>query len=126
MTISLSNATIVAGGVDPPMTSVTAGYILGSDGSIKKSVNGTLTSLGSWISPASGESGYECEFSLTSGTTLSSNTAPSWTNLGTAQSIALTKGPGTFSSVVSVQIRDVATHTVQASCSITLEDLLSH
>lgn len=126
MTISISNATIIAGGVDPPVTSVTAAYELHPDGSIDKFVNGTRTPIGSWDSVANQGSSYECEFTLTSGSALSSNTASSWTNMGNTQSFALTKGPGTFSSVVKVQIRDVATHTVQATASITLEDLLSH
>lgn len=126
MTISLSNATVVAPGVDPPVTSVTAGYSLNSDGSISKNVNGTKTNIGNWDSVANQGSSYECEFALTSGTTLSNNTATTWTNLGTNQGFALTHGVGSVSSVVSVKIRDVATHTVQASCSITLNDFLSH
>ena len=126
MSIQLSNESVVAGGVDPPLTSVTAGYELGSDGHVYKSANGAQTKLGDWITPQSGMGNYECEFTLSSGSALSSNTASTWANLGTTQSCALTKGPGTFTSHVSVQIRDVATHTVQATCTVTLEDLLSH
>jgi hypothetical protein len=126
MAIQLSNATVLAGGVSPPLSSVTAGYELHPDGSIWKSVNGTKTNIGSWDTVANQGASYECKFTLSSGTALTSNTAPSFTSMANIQSFALTKGVGSFTSVVAVQIEEIANHGNTVSATITLRDALSH
>lgn len=126
MTISLSNQTLLAAGVSPPQTQVSASYAVNNDSSITKVINnGSAVNLGAWDSASTGQSAYEVEFTMLTGTC--SGTFGSWLNLGTSRSIIkISTVIGFIAATVQVQIRDVATHTVQATCTITLDCNLTH
>lgn len=73
-----------------------------------------------WDTVASTVSNYEVFVSV-SGSALSSGTTGSWVNLGAQQSWVLIASSGNLlTSTLSVSIRDVLTHTVQTSATITL------
>jgi hypothetical protein len=128
MTIQISDYAVSAGGLSPPLTEARAGYELNSSGDIKKNVNGSITDVGDWLTPKSGMSGYEARFTVQSGTP-SYGTFGSWLNLGTSRGfgqVDTSSAGGPIQSSVLVEIRDVATQTVQDSCVVSLSAYLTH
>jgi len=120
--ISISNQTVSDVGVNNPAS---AGYRLTDAGAIQTIVNGSATTIGNWISPLSGFSDYEVEVTVTgSGGTFTGPTgAGVWSNLGTTRTWELSSSASGafFSRTLTVSIRDVATSTVQATATITLQ-----
>jgi len=117
--VSISNATISSIDADPAAAS--SQYRIASTGSIDsiRSPGGT-TSLGNWVVPTSSASNYEAKATVTSGTLTSGTTgsfiscaaSPTWTRVATTR--------GTFTAVITVDIRLIGTTTVLATASITL------
>lgn len=97
----------------------TASYQIASNGNV---VGGGST-LEAWLTGAGMSSAnYEVMATQSSGSTVS-GTLGSWLNCGTSRTWSISNGArnnSVITGVISVQIRDVATHTVQASASITL------
>lgn len=122
MTISLSDATVFASKAFVPGAKATARYELASDGSINKYVNGAKTNIGTWDNVSGTEGNYEVEATLTSGT-LSGGLTGQWLSLDANPAWEEDEtNAGTRTAVVSLTIRDKATHTTQAGPnSITLE-----
>lgn len=121
MTISLSNATVLAGKAYVMGAKATARYELASDRAINRYVNGVKSNIGTWDNVAGTEGNYEVEATLVSGT-LSGGLTGEWLSLDTNPAWEEDESsPGTRTVVVSLVIRDKATHTTQASASITLE-----
>jgi hypothetical protein len=100
--------------------SVTGTYWLYLSGSVKDQ---SLTNLETWLH--SGVStDYEARATFQSGDALTSGTLGSWLNLSTSRSWSLTAAAGSdLASSFLVEIRDVATSTVQASANITINVL---
>lgn len=100
-------------------TTATASYKIGANGN----VYGKSTILEAWLTGTGANSAnYEVMASQTSGTTVS-GTLGSWLNCGSDNAWSITNSAmdnSVLSAAINVQIRDVATHTVQASASVTL------
>jgi hypothetical protein len=98
--------------------SATASYQLTNSGTVK---NQDGTTLESWLLSGSA-SAYEVNATLVSGA-LTTGTTGSWLNLGTTQTWSIinsARDNSVKTASLTVQIRDVATQTVQASANITL------
>lgn len=89
----------------------TVSFALGGGGS---------TTLHTWLLVGSAGD-YEVMATQTSGT-VSSGTVSTWLNCGTTRSwsVVFTSNNGTKTCTLTIQIRDVATGTVQATCTVTL------
>jgi hypothetical protein len=116
--VKISNATISSvnsGG------NASAAYRISSTGSIDsvRSPEGT-TSLGSWVVPTTSASKYEAMATVTSGSLslgttgsfINCSASPMWTRNATVV--------GTFTAVITVDIRLIGTTTVLTTASITL------
>lgn len=96
-----------------------ASYQIGSDG---KARDGAGNVLESWLLGGGPASNYEVQATYSSGA-VPSGTLATWLNCGSSRTWFVSNGArnnSVISSAISVQIRDVATQTVQASASITL------
>lgn len=96
----------------------TASYQIANDGKVRDQSGAILES---WLTSGSASS-YEVYATLTSGT-LSSGTLTTWLNCGTSRTWSVVNSArdnSVISAVIVVQIRDVATHTVQATATISL------
>lgn len=97
-----------------------ATYTINNSGNVVGSPGGTLES---WLTgTGASTSNYEVMATASSGTA-PAGTLGSWLNCGTSNSWSITntaRDNSVVSGVIAVQIRDAATHTIQASASITL------
>lgn len=97
-----------------------AAYEISSDGKVR---DWSLTILESWLRGAGGTvSNYEARATLKSGT-LSSGTTGTWANCSSSPNWVKqnsSRNGSTQTAVILVEIRDVATQTVQTSATITL------
>lgn len=97
----------------------TSTYRIDSDGYVYHVEGGIPTAQYQWNQSGNATSAYEAYAIVISGTV--SGTAGSWVGLGTdrdwAVSDLIADGEGRFGTL-SIQIRDVATSTVQASATI--------
>lgn len=128
MTIQLSNETIVAGALWPIATEARATYRLENTGDVFKFVNGVATDVGDWINPKTGMSDYECRATLASGQSPSSGALGTWQGLETSREWNLVdevRSGGFLNSTLTIEIRDKATQTVQASATISLNAMLT-
>lgn len=121
--IALSNQTVQDLGANNPASS---GYRLSNGGDVVTLINGGASTVGAWISPATGFADYEVEAVVASGSggTLTGTTGSgTWQNLGTTRTWTLSSSTsGLFCDrVLTISIRDVATATVRATASITLQ-----
>ena len=116
-TVSISNLTVSKTVIG---SAATAAYRIDNDGTVK---NHDLTTLETWL--ISGlASDYEVRATLTSGTTPTAGTMGSWLNCGTDRTWSNTDNTANGVSVTStmlIEIRDVATSTVQDNASVTVE-----
>lgn len=98
----------------------TASYTINSNGNVVGAPGGTLEA---WLTGTGANSAnYEVMATQSSGNTVS-GTLGSWLNCGSSNTWSLVNSArdnSVLSGVIFVQIRDVATHTVQTSASITL------
>ena len=112
----LHNQSLYASAVN---STATASYQIASSGN----VIGNGATLEAWlIGTGANSSSYEVMATQSSGSAVS-GTLGSWLNCGTNRSWSISNGArnnSVITGVISVQIRDVATQTVQASASITL------
>ena len=117
--VKISNVTIASIDATPAVPS--SAYRLSSTGSIDSIISpGGTTSLGNWVVPTTSASKYEAMATVTSGTLSSGTTGlfiscaanPTWTKNTSAR--------GTFTAVITVDIRLIGTTTVLTSASITL------
>jgi hypothetical protein len=119
--VSISNQTVQDIGIANPAI---AGYSLTNGGDVQTIVGVSPTTVGQWISPASGFSGYEARVSVVSGSsgTLTGTTG-TWLNLGTTRTWDLTSFTSSLfcDRVLTVEIRDAGTLTVLTSATITLQ-----
>ena len=103
----------------------TAGYRLTNAGLIDVIPAGSFVPAGAWISPQSGMGDYEARATVSSGSggTLTGSATATWLNLGTTRSWTLSSGTSGLlcDRVLTIEIRDVATSTVRASATITLQ-----
>ena len=99
----------------------TASYTISSTGNVVGTPGGTLEA---WLTgTGASASNYEVMATRTSGLGTLSGTLATWLNCGSDNGWSLSNSArdnSVMTIVLSVQIRDVATHTVQASASITL------
>jgi hypothetical protein len=103
-----------------------AGYRLTNAGTVFLIPAGTPTGVGAWITPQIGMGDYEARATVSGGNglgTLTGSATATWLNLGTTRTWTLSSGTsGLFcESVLTVEIRDVATSTVLTSATITLQ-----
>lgn len=114
--VSINDRTVFKGGNGT--VTVQATYILDHYGTVR---NHNLAILETWLlSGAAGD--YESRATLQSGTTPTTGTMNTWQALSSDESWSLAVAAGsTDTSVILVEIRDVATSTVQDSASITLQ-----
>lgn len=99
-------------------TTAVASYTIANDGRVRDQASGILES---WLMSGSA-SAYEVIATLTSGT-LASGTTGSALVCSTSRTWAISNSArdnSTVTAVITVQIRDVATHTIQATATITL------
>lgn len=101
-------------------SSVTASVQYNSDGSVATSPSSSST----WFSPTASGTGddYEIYVSVSSGST-PSGTLNTWLALSSARQWSVTDtndGPSSVTTTLSVQVRDVATETVQDTATVTL------
>lgn len=118
ITLTNRNVTYFSGGV----LSANAGWRASSDSYVYTGVGSstpTYTQREQWDSQPATVGDYEIYVSYTGDTP--SGTFNTWLNLGTTRTWLLTASPGNvLSATLSVQIRDVATSTVQATATIDL------
>lgn len=98
-----------------------AWYGLNASGTVTlKDENGVTTPVGEWANGATA-SDYEVRATTASGDLpTSGDVLASWLNLGTSRYWAWTKtGIGLLNGAITVEIRDVATSTVQDTATIT-------
>lgn len=118
--IAITNQTIswLSGGV----LAAFAGYRLDTDGiAYKGRGSGTpsYTTIETWDTLSYTTGNYEAYVTASGDTP--TGTLGSWVNLGTQQTWQLMGNPGNYvACVLSVQIRDVATSTVQTTATINL------
>jgi hypothetical protein len=98
-----------------------ASYELTNAGVINSYQLATPTAQGFWVTPQTGFSAWEVRATLNSGA-LTSGTTGSWLNLGTSR-VWECSGAAVSSGAAQllIEIRDVATSTVQASATINLD-----
>ena len=118
--IHLENATISDADPGSPYDGQ-AEFVLGSNGEAyeyRKPVSGSDVQIFTWL--LSGSAGdYEARVTVTSGT-LDSGTADTWEVLSTSRRYGVARTTtGSESCTFDVEIRDTATQTVQASCTVT-------
>lgn len=116
VTVQLHNQAISEYGAMP----VVATYIIANNGTVQ---DGSGDVLESWLTGTGASvSDYEVAAAQTSGAAVS-GTLGTWMNCSTSVSWSVAntnRAPSVKSAVISVQIRDTATHNVKASASITL------
>lgn len=99
----------------------TASYAISNTGNVIGTPGGTLEA---WLTGTGATaSNYEVMATLASGSVAVTGTLSSWLSCGSYNQWSLsnpTQNNSVRTSVLTVQIRDVATHTVQASASVTL------
>ena len=104
--------------------SATTGYRVANDAFIYTgtgSVSPSYSQFEQWDSVPSTVGNYEVRATLNSGTT-PTGTLNTWLNLGTTQTWTLTAPTGNFRTCnLTIEIRDTATSTVQATAILTLE-----
>lgn len=102
------------------LSTSTVSYTINSNGNVVGNPGGTLEA---WITGTGyNTANYECMATQTSGNAIS-GTLNSWLNCGSSNTWSLTNAAqnnSVLTGVFTVQIRDTATHTVQASASITI------
>jgi len=103
-------------------TATQATYTLNTSGIVQKSEGGTTTTLETWLL-AGASSDYEVRATVSSGTTPTGSATASWLSLSSTQAWTLQDAVVDgipLTCVLLVEIRDVATNTVQTSASITI------
>lgn len=102
------------------LSTATATYTIASNGNV---VENSSLILEAWLTgTGASASNYEVQATQTSGVSVT-GTLGSWLNCGSNNAWSISNGNrdySVFTGVIAVQIRDVATHTVQASASITI------
>lgn len=118
--VSLSNETISALSVSPADAS--ASYRLNANGLVQGIRNGSTATEGTWLLGGSAGA-FEVRATTVSGS-LDSGTTGSWLNMGSTHTWTRTRTAdtsGTSQWTGTIEIRDVATQTLQASATVTLE-----
>lgn len=118
--VDVPNDTIQALSIAP--TDATATYRLNANGLIQGIRNGSTATEGTWLLGGTA-SAFEVRATLQSGA-LDGGTVNSWMNLGSSRDwtrVRTENSTGTNSAVLLIEIRDVATQTVLASGTITLQ-----
>lgn len=102
-------------------TNASASYSLTALGVANETtVSGGTVQIGNnWLTGSTNGSAYEVFATLTSGT-LSTGTTGSWLSLGTNRTWSRASTGSLQSATLTIQIRDVATQTVQATATVTL------
>lgn len=117
VTVQLSNQSVTKITIN---STAVASYAINSNGNVVGVPGGTLEA---WLTGTGAtSSNYEVMASQTSGSPVSGSLG-TWLNCGSSNAWSIANGNrnnSVITGVISVQIRDVATHTVQASASITL------
>lgn len=125
--IFLKGHFIVGLGVFPGDVNAIAQIDVNSDGTLTstRAPQAAQNFTGEWLL-AGAASSYECRWTSTSGT-LSTGAASVWLNLGTTQSFGViwSGGIGAKSCTGTLEIRDVATGTIQALVTISLRSELA-
>lgn len=119
-TIAISDASVIAAG---SAGSVNAGYSLLNNGNVQETINSTPSTVGTWVSPASGMSGFEARATVAAGSggTLT-GTVGSWLSLGTSRIWSLSRASAGFADrTLTIEIRDAASLSVVATATITLD-----
>jgi hypothetical protein len=99
----------------------TAVYRLTSGGVISGTQGtNTIVSIGTWLGAGSAAD-YEVRATLASGDT-PTGTLGSWLALSTTRSWTLVStGPGVLEAILTIEIRDVATHTTLTTSTVTMQ-----
>lgn len=102
-------------------TNASASYSLTALGVANETTvtGGTVQIGNNWLTGSTNGSAYEVFATLTSGT-LSTGTTGSWLSLSTNRTWSRASTGGLQSATLTIQIRDVATLTVQATATISL------